>query len=318
MDWQSEFLRLFMSDTKEDHSAALTLKQEHIPEKLYRYRPLSSAPYIIDEICTGEIYLANPNELNDPFDSCSLLKSEQPSYYFTDQDSFRNSLQSHFSDEFLSQVFRSEDWYNELMWLVAKESMPPEKQELAVNALVQAVMKQLLDVNKSFNHIIHDTSRLACFTTKSDNLPMWNHYAQSHTGVCLEYEPKIVDNVYIINRLFPVYYTDVLPDMLERSLGRGKLEFSILDYFLIHKLKDWAYENEWRLIYNVGSWYFSYEKVPKEFWTQGKKIKFIQPSRVLLGAKINKAYEKLIRDACGHYNIEVAKMQCTEYGLRES
>lgn len=121
-----------------------------------------------------------------------------------------------------------------------------------MHALVQAVMKQLLDVNKSFNQIIHNTSRLACVTTK------------------------------------------------------------------INKLKDWAYEDEWRLIYNVGSWYFSYEKVPKEFWTQGKKIKFMQPSRVLLGAKINEAYEKLIRNACEHYNIEVAKMQCTEYGLRES
>ena len=162
------------------------------------------------------------------------------------------------------------------------------------------------------------SSRFACFTTKPDNLPMWNHYAQSCSGVCLEYDPQDITNVYTINRLFPVLYVDKLPDVVERTLGKQKREFGLMDYFLIHKLKDWSYENEWRLIYNVGSWYFAPEDVPKSFWNQGKKIQFVRPKRVLLGPKIEEQYEKLIRDACGHYEIPVVKMLCTEYGLQES
>ena len=317
MEWQLEFLKLLMSDGVEDHSVALALKRKNIPTKLYRYRPMSSASYIIDEICTGEIYLARPDELNDPFDSCSLLKSEQPSHYFTNQDIFRDNLHAHFSDEFLSQVFQSEDWYNELMRLVAKESTSPENQPLVVQALVHAVMEQFLDLNKAFNNMVHKTSRLACFTTKPDNLPMWNHYAQNHCGVCFEYDINNIDNIYIINRLFPVYYVEALPDFVERSFGKRKPEFSIMDYFLIHKLDDWAYENEWRLLYNAGSWYFNPDEVPEEFWKHGKKIKFIRPTRVLLGTNISEPYEKLVRNTCAQYHISAVKMKCTEYGLRE-
>lgn len=317
MDWQSEFLDLFMSGSVQNYSAALDLKRANIPLKLYRYRSMNNVSFVIDEICTGEIYLAHPKELNDPFDSCSLMKSDQPAHYFTDQSVFRQSLREHFSDEFLNQVFKSKDWYNELMRLVAQESTSPENYKQAFQALVRVVMDELLDVNKAFNQMVHNTSRLACFTTKFDNLPMWSHYALNHSGVCLEYESKSITNVYMLNRLFPVYYSAVLPDMVERSIGKVRPEFGIMDYFLIHKLEDWAYESEWRLIYNVGSWYFGLNEVPEEFWTQGKKIQFIRPSRVLLGARISAEHEKLIRDTCGYYSITAVKMECSEYGLRE-
>lgn len=317
MDWQSDFLKLYMSNNVEDFSCALDLKRKHIPQKLYRYRSTANISYIIDEISDGEIYLAHPNELNDPFDACSLLKSEHPSHYFRNPNTFKDSLRQHFSNDFLAQVFAKSNWYDELMCLVAKESVPLENQEKAVHALVQIVMEQFYDINKSFNRMIHSTARLACFTTKPDNIPMWNHYAQQHGGVCLEYEIKAIESIYTLNRLFPVYYTDSLPDAVERLMGKEKPEFGIMDYFLIHKLNDWSYESEWRLIYNVGSWYFSEKEVPEDFWQHGKHLGFVRPTRVILGAKIKELNESLIRQTCEYYKIPVIKYGYTEYGLRE-
>ncbi len=307
-----------MSNSVDDFSTALDLKLANIPSKLYRYRSTNSMDYLLNEICMGQIYLAHPKTLNDPFDSCSLLKSNQPSYYIKNQAMYRDSLAKHFGEDALSQIFQSPNWYNELMIWVAKESAPAEKQEQTFSALIHIVMEQFLELNNSFNNMVHNMSRLACFTTKCDNLPMWNHYAQEHSGVCLEYETSEISNIYTKNRLFPVFYTDKLPDYLERSFGKQIPEFSIMDYFLIHKLQDWSYECEWRLIYNAGSWYMSPDDIPPEFWEEGKTLQFIKPSKILLGALISENHESIIRDASKQHHIPVVKMECTEYGLREN
>lgn len=315
MDWQTKFLNLYMSQSVQDFSTALELKRAHIPAKLYRYRPLGPDSHFAEEICEGTIYLAHPKELNDPFDSCSLLKSSRPAHYFKDQTKFRESMRKHFDEDTLSQIFDRADWYDELMRITARESAPSGQQDRMVQVLNEVCMTALADFNHAFNHMLSSTCRLACFTTKPDNLPMWNHYANGHQGICLEYEPSQIASIYMVNRLFPVFYSPVLPDMAEMSLDRKKPAFGIMDFFLLHKLSDWSYESEWRLIYNAGSWYPSHEQVPPEFWTSGKVIQFIRPSRVLLGAKINAEYETLVQNCCEHCHIPVSKMEYTEYGL---
>lgn len=317
MDWQAKFLNLFMSNAVYDFSAALDLKQANIPLKLYRYRSSNNMDYLLNEICIGQIYLAHPKTLNDPFDSCSLLRSDQPSFYMKDQAMYRDSLAKHFGEDTLSQIFQSPNWYNDLMILVAKESAAADQQQ-ALNALIHVAMEQFLELNNSFNSMLRNTSRLACFTTKYDNLPMWSHYAQGHSGICLEYETSRISNIYTKNRLFPVFYIDKLPDFLERSIGKRKPEFSLMDYFLIHKLQEWSYECEWRLIYNAGSWYMSPDDIPPEFWEKGKTLQFIKPSKILLGALISENHESIIRNASKQHHIPVVKMECTEYGLREN
>lgn len=317
MLWKTDFLDLLMSDSVQKYSEALELKRKNIPTQLYRYRSLNNMQYVLDEIITGKIYLAHPKELNDPFDSCSILKSNSPSYYFNNKDIFKKSISGHVDEESLSQVFDREDWYDGWMKLVAKESATSLGQEHVMQALNDTVMKEIQKLNEVFNNMNHNMSRLACFTTKSDNLPMWNHYTQNHKGICLEYETKNITDIYILNRLFPVYYSDVLPDIVERLFEKRKAEFSVMDYFLIHKLKDWAYESEWRLIYNAGSLSFSLKDVPEKFWDTGKVVSFIRPSKAILGVNIDETSEALIKDSCKKYNIAIVKMECTEYGLYE-
>ena len=86
-------------------------------------------------------------------------------------------------------------------------------------------------------------------------------------------------NIYQLNKLFPVYYVDKMPDMTNRLLQKRQAEFGFMEYLTIHKLKDWRYENEWRLIYDAGSFYFGPEDVLKDFWTHGKSISLCRVRR---------------------------------------
>ncbi|MGA3007861.1 MAG: hypothetical protein ABSE59_08220 [Opitutaceae bacterium] len=57
---------------KGDAAAALALKKEVLTKAkfLYRYRPLSG--YGLEELITGQAYMARPDQLNDPYE-CRLL-----------------------------------------------------------------------------------------------------------------------------------------------------------------------------------------------------------------------------------------------------
>ena len=93
-------------------------------------------------------------------------------------------------------------------------------------------------------------------------------------------------------------------------------QFGFMEYLAMHKMIDWQYENEWRLIYDAGSWYFGPEDIPNDFWTQGKKIQFILPSKVIMGMNISPKHEELIRKYARIADVPVIKAKQTEYGLR--
>lgn len=84
----------------------------------------------------------------------------------------------------------------------------------------------------------------------------------------------------------------------------------------MHKLQDWSYENEWRLIHDAGSWYYGKEDIPEEFWSHGKTIQFIRPSKVILGMAISEGHESMIRDYARIADVPVTKAVQTEYGLK--
>lgn len=311
MDWKTEFLELYISKQNGDFSKALDLKREHIPEKLYRYRDLERMSHIREEVCGGKIWLAHPAAVNDPFDACSLLRSKNPAEYMTDKAKFMSQFEGKLSAKEFHEIFHNDDWYDRLMSLCARESVSEDELGHIKDALTYAVMKEL----EEFNTLIRKTARFACFTERPDNLPMWNHYTQGHKGICLEYQTQDIHNPYTVNRLFPVFYTEKLPDGTSLMID-GKLPpYPFVDYFLMHKQTDWSYEKEWRLIYDVGAWYRSPEDVPDDFWDNGKHIQFICPSRIYLGAKIDAQNEAKVHEWGQQLGIPVQKMKCTEYGL---
>lgn len=318
-DWRTEFFDLYFSNDISKFREALDLKRRHIPKRLYRYRALDAESIIkhrFDEIVKGELFLPHPNELNDPFEASSSLGDAEPSAYMSDKADFTILFKDKMRPEDYDRVFESDLWYNSLLTYVAEKSVSEDKVESTKIALSHIVMGEFEKINSKVSDMVRNMIRFACFTTTPDNLPMWHHYTNGHTGICLEYDTENIASVYQINQLFPVYYVEKMPDMTNMLLQNRYPEFGFMEYLAIHKHKDWRYENEWRLIYDAGSWYFGSEDVPKDYWTHGKSIQFIRPARIIMGMKISEEHEKIIREYAEIAGILAIKATQTEYGLK--
>jgi hypothetical protein len=95
--------------------------------------------------------------------------------------------------------------------------------------------------------------RLLCLSEVFDNILMWSHYSQNHTGAVLELSCiEKLDSAWGAAR--PVKYTDKMPllfdedRIVKRMSGQGKVgEEDVLDNSIFVKAADWAYEREWRI-----------------------------------------------------------------------
>ena len=320
MEWKDEFLRLFTSPSIKEFSAALELKSQHLPKKLYRYRSMSKECYALNEIKTGEIYLATYHELNDLYDGSSVMGNDFPEPYLGDlgKKKTREVVQENLSDEKIEAIFKEEKWLDFVVPYVLGDISDDQKEQ-TIKALKRVIMDFWERAHKDFNEMVRKLCRVTCFTTKQDNLPMWNFYADGYKGVVLEYETAKIEWPFLQNCLFPVSYSEKMPDVFDPKLKMFDCfnKISLIYYVMFHKFSDWSYEDEWRLIYNLGLFVTDLESVPESDWDTGKKLFFAYPSRVLMGPKICPEMENLVYQACDPLGIPVIRMKSTEYGLKE-
>ena len=253
MDWKNDFLKLYMSTNENEVQQAINLKEENIPRHLYRYRSASEAKFVRNELL-GQIYMPHISELNDPFDSCSLLESENINHYF-DMDDFRTKLEYIIGRKIPDEKLKDETWSEDMIdYVMSLQGIPDINKKNAIESDQVDARRKLEKTNARLNEIVKSDYRIACFSETPYNLPMWNHYANGHKGICLEYDTlKFNYNPTLRQRLFPVYYQNRLPDVLElmKDMDLNHLPKSLFDYILIHKLGDWSYEKEWRLVLDL-------------------------------------------------------------------
>jgi hypothetical protein len=105
---------------------------------------------------------------------------------------------------------------------------------------------------------------ICCFSAINNNTLMWSHYANSHKGVCLEFESyalaysKQNENKNIgITVLDEVTYQSEFPIIKLKSIIDGTCIFDIRK-ISVTKSKDWEYEKEVRMFSDkVGLHYFN-------------------------------------------------------------
>jgi len=86
--------------------------------------------------------------------------------------------------------------------------------------------------------------RLCSFTETKDNLLFWSHYADSHRGICIEFDATSL----LISYAYKVKYSDSYP----------AVDYPISDVSqafrpALIKSKYWEYESEYRTIFNPDS-----------------------------------------------------------------
>lgn len=145
---------------------------------------------------------------------------------------------------------------------------------------------------------------VVCFSGSGwDNQLMWSHYANSYSGICVEYDFEKMDK--FIGFMYPVEYCAQRPTLSLKDLGitdfitdenghlkTKEVDMSAIFSYMLSKNKCWAYEEEWRII-NTGELPYTPIFIDTPF------IKSIT-----LGLNLDEMCKHLILDICQEKGIE--------------
>ena len=109
--------------------------------------------------------------------------------------------------------------------------------------LVKNVLCDKNKASKTIKDAVHSTiirSGIFCMTPKPDNLLMWAHYADEHKGACIKFD--LLQDVSSFCFPKKVDYSD---DYYSYNYLREQKKASTV---LWHKSKEWAYEEEYRIV----------------------------------------------------------------------
>jgi len=302
---------------------------------LYKYTDFDGAVKIIEN---NSVLLKNPTEYNDPFD-CKIEKD------LINYDSCVNLIINYYTFKHLSNFlleiydklkgvskftvgfilfiikiykfyykkyhfYEKIPFFNNLFDLACKRN-PKFKFKLEVEKenFVKE-MKQKMDKIIELTHI-------CCFSKKDDSILMWSHYADSHKGVCFEFESlddksfqkvrysKKRENFNLENAFRIIFAYDYLGEKVD--LTDDEIIRSIMKYALT-KAKDWEYEKEIRCIYSSNN--KQLVKHEKGYLLNMKKIK-----RIYLGCKMSEENKKYIKENVKGIEIIEKKASVNEFRL---
>ncbi len=117
---------------------------------------------------------------------------------------------------------------------------------------------------KKVSHI----AAFVSFTEDEKNILMWAHYAENHTGVCLEFDARYIQRIDCIEK---VTYVKPNEDRDRFLLTHGNQQENSSEYqkrvrtFLSKKAHVWSYEKEWRLIIPPMADFIGYKKAGEKY-----------------------------------------------------
>lgn len=227
-----------------------TNKYPTLPKKLYRFRGFSRKRYIKEELAaakSGMIRFSEPANFNDPYDCKTAIFPRSnvnpiPTIRKYMERGPCSSNDIHQYEDMLQQAQHGEEID-------------------AISIYMQRIAISL-------------TSRIACacFVEDWQNISMWNHYANGHSGACLEFtrddkfeDPLIgglamsgvrisLDKVTYLDSPFLYHLEDLLKLYFNESAPENALAdvsfFDFINNTFFRKSRHWEGEKEWRALLN--------------------------------------------------------------------
>lgn len=233
-------------------------RTEALSIPLYKY--YGNLDYAKDVIENHRIHFESPVNYNDIFDSATYVKDEQLEQFVFPKElllaAFELCLEP---TEYESQVFNEQF-----------VKLYEEKKLLCVGIClwdffkyfpyipIDWIMNVLRTAMSVKNIIVQETPRVTCFSENRDSLLMWSYYANSHKGVCLEF--NLQNDEDLSRHCHKVQYS--------RHFDVGDKSST---YFT--KSEQWQHEQEWRIVSNgpeyemtnsLKSVYFGYKMSPND------------------------------------------------------
>lgn len=200
------------------------ISNKSIPKLLYKYRNFEKSFFRkethLDDLKNGTIYFSAPLSLNDPFD-CQI-----PIHYM-------EFMKNH--DAVRKYISNGMKKFEELH--DPKINFDPElsfKNLTNEDFLKKHVINEMAELNKDFG--------VFCLSKTNDNMLMWSHYANSHSGFCFGINTKKLkaEDFYTFEK---VTYNKKYP-----LISPNAENLDVLKEQFLHKSKDWVYEKEYRMI----------------------------------------------------------------------
>lgn len=232
---------------------------ESKPQKLYKYKCFDKKT--IDSIRNNYIWLSKLSDLNDPFESF-INANFHPNKLINFVDDYHFFADNDYTQLWHNRVKNGENVIEVLKSMIGNIQNTEEKM-LANDKLYYCyrnMCKFYMESSSDFIKLIDKSFLIGSLTTNPLSITMWSHYADSHNGICIEYD--LSENPYIDAMVLPVIYTNT-------TLSVDDIQDNeFLLYAMLLKSFDWQYEDEWRVI------------VP----TQDNRF-HAKPSAIYLGAK---------------------------------
>lgn len=231
--------------------------------KLFRYSRLSE--YIVKYFNDMELYFQNPLHFNDPFE-CDLSN-----IHIGAEDNFDYKFQNYNEllikrldylykkiNQISARITDCDDpvderyYYDKEASLYFEEAKKLEEELKILKSCRSSEREQALikSWEKKKRHVVNGLG-VVCFSEDNSNILMWSHYAESHKGICLEYDSEERPIKHWKNYKYHKikYSKSRYIDLLES--GYEKAFFKLVTT----KSTDWEYEKEYRLISIRGSGY---------------------------------------------------------------
>jgi|MucameStandDraft_1065616.scaffolds.fasta_scaffold15448_3 Protein of unknown function (DUF2971). len=268
-------------NAKDFINAKINKQNAPSPQFLYKYRPFDE--FTFDILDNGYVYLCSAERLDDPSE-CKVDFSVQDFY-----DLKSNRLTFKGVDMLLGFVkpYTSNDNFQIIRNKVARILMPQgnvrrhflldasfEIQELVPDIDISPLIDWLMCIPDKLNDpsirykfielfsLAHDARRdmgICSLSELQDSAEMWQNYADSSKGYCIEYDMQGYENMYA---LFPVVYQDnresnIVMSILSSFIGEmifgmsnGQIAADKSQFIRLFLTKDlvWSYQKEWRLL----------------------------------------------------------------------
>lgn len=232
--------------------------------RLYIYKPATD--YTLKIFQDMRLWSAKPERFNDPFD-CDLEMTKG----ITEADVMHTVQELHGK--------RRDKWPTQIAKYVKTLFNRTGKFTPAERARIDKEIQRVIDDNKN--------SGVVCLSEVNDSILMWSHYAQNHTGICIEFDRTPDNPLGDPEICTPVEYSSKYPviDFGKMLLNR---DGQTLNLMMRYKADCWAYEKEWRVITDHGD----------------KQCNLVGNIRkVIFGLRTPAAFQNSIKKLCGPKGI---------------
>lgn len=326
--WIKEYVKLAFPTKYEDLDIrkAQALKYQNIPHALYRYRTFTS--YNIESLKNGVEWQSYPDEFNDPFDASLKVSIED-----LKKELFLNkTLKVHIDNLKKSGIELTEEEIQAIKEAdnpsvtftkisLNKDPIFMGKDDLiddATAVIEKAIQDELDLMMDSARNSFKKGNLVSCYSETKDEVLMWSHYAENHTGFCIEYNFHELGPDHARSRLlYPVIYTEELFNATEfysEALFKSPRKFNVLYgiYPTITKSKKWEYEREWRMVFPWGPGIALDDKENRLFYMP-------TPKKIYVGAKASEDNKRLIGEIAKEKGVSVYQMKLSKngYSLQE-